>query len=398
MPHRQSAHILPFRRPSLFLLGLTLLGSGLMLPPSDAHGAGRKTTPPTAQGSFADHLSSFDTTRWTKADGWKNGAPFDNAWAADHITFSDGTMRIRLDNQPLLGEPYTSGNYQSNGFYGYGCYEARFKPVAASGVVSSFFTFAGPYDNGGNGKHNEIDIEFLGGDTSRFQTNFWTNDDAYAAGHEHIVYLSFDAAQDFHRYGFKWTSSGIEWYVDGVLVHAVFNTPEAPTPKATDSLQKTMMNIWPVDETASAWAGTFTYPGYALEGTYDWVRHIAGEACSLADEPTPPVTPPPGDPAKMHVQSVALTLNSRGDQAIAHVLITDGLGKAVSGVSVGGAWDGAITSGDTLRTTDANGQATFYSARSRSTGPVQFCVTSASGGGKTYDATANLETCETLTK
>jgi hypothetical protein len=31
--------------------------------------------------------------------------------------------------------------------------------------VSAFFTFAGPYDNGGNGRHNEIDVEFLGYDT-----------------------------------------------------------------------------------------------------------------------------------------------------------------------------------------------------------------------------------------
>jgi endo-1,3-1,4-beta-glycanase ExoK len=54
--------------------------------------------------------------------------------------------------------------------------------VAESGVVSSFFTFAGPFDNGGNGKHNEIDIEFLRFDTRTFQVNFWTNDDTYAGG------------------------------------------------------------------------------------------------------------------------------------------------------------------------------------------------------------------------
>jgi len=99
-----------------------------------------------------------------------------NAWLAENIEFGNGVMDIRLDDQGALGEPYASGNYQSTGFYGYGCYEASFKPVAASGVVSSFFTFAGPFDNGGNGSHNEIDIEFLGFDTRFFQVNWWRND------------------------------------------------------------------------------------------------------------------------------------------------------------------------------------------------------------------------------
>ena len=134
-------------------------------------------------------------------------------------------MDIRLDDRAALGEPYSSGNYQSTGFYGYGCYEASFRPVAESGVVSSFFSFAGPYDNGGNGKHNEIDIEFLGYDTRSFQANYWTNDDAYAGGHEAMVYLDFDASQAFHRYAFKWHSGGIEWYVDGARVYAVADSP-----------------------------------------------------------------------------------------------------------------------------------------------------------------------------
>ncbi|MFM2348488.1 MAG: hypothetical protein RL654_3241, partial [Pseudomonadota bacterium] len=93
-----------------------------------------------------------------RADGWTNGSPFNNAWKADHLTTASSLMSIRLDNVATLGKPYTSGNYQSNGYHGYGCYEARFKPVSAAGVVSSFFTFAGPYDNGGNGRH----IEFVG--------------------------------------------------------------------------------------------------------------------------------------------------------------------------------------------------------------------------------------------
>ena len=363
----------------------------------DVLGARRNARPPPAQGAFTDHLLAFDATRWMKADGWKNGPPFDNAWLGDHITFGADLMDIRLDDQAALGEPYTSGNYQSTGFFGYGCYEASFKPVAESGVVSSFFTFAGPYDNGGNGKHNEIDIEFLGFDTRAFQANFWTNDDAYAGGHEALVYLDFDAAQDFHHYAFRWHSGGIEWYVDQVLVYAVSDSSADPTPKASDSLHKIMMNVWPVDDTATAWAGAFTYPGHALHGVYDWIRYTAGEDCVIA---APPVSPPPpsGDPALMHVGAIDLSLSKRADQVIARVSVVNGSGAPVPGATVKVAWSGAITGGDGGRTTDDDGVATFYSGRSRSAGSVTFCVTGISGAALSYDPAADAEGCDTISK
>lgn len=119
----------------------------------------------TAQGSFTDQCTSFDGARWVRADGWANGSPFDNGWRADHATVAGGLVDLRLDDVSSSGQPYTSGEVRTSGYYGYGCYEASFKPVRQSGVVSAFFTFAGPYDNGGNGRHNEIDVEFLGYDT-----------------------------------------------------------------------------------------------------------------------------------------------------------------------------------------------------------------------------------------
>jgi len=366
---------------------------------SAALAAKRPPKPPPALGAFTDHLTTFDTTRWMKADGWKNGPPFDNAWLADHIGFSDGLMEIRLDDETALGEPYASGNYQTLGFYGYGCFEASFIPVAEPGAVTSFFTFAGPFDNGGNGKHNEIDIEFIRGETTRFQVNFWANDDTYAPGHEHLVELGFDAAADFHRYGFRWTSGGIEWFVDGEPVYAVANTPADPTPKATDSLQKIMMNLWPVDETAAGWAGTFVYPGEPLYARYDWVRYIEGEDCSLAEPPeAPPPPPPPGDAETMHVGDLALALDSRATQAIARVTVLDWNGQPVSGAAVGGSWAGVITAGDTARETDAAGVATFYSARSRDSGAVSFCVTGVTHPTLNYDTGSNSETCDTVIK
>jgi hypothetical protein len=40
---------------------------------------------PPVQGTFTDHFDSLNTNQWSRADGWKNGSPFDNAWRGDHV-------------------------------------------------------------------------------------------------------------------------------------------------------------------------------------------------------------------------------------------------------------------------------------------------------------------------
>jgi beta-glucanase (GH16 family) len=353
--------------------------------------------PPPEQSSFVDHLSHHDTSRWAKADGWTNGAPFANAWTAEHVIFADGDMSLRLDATPNLGLDYSSGEYRSTGFHGYGCYEVSMKPIAHPGVVSSFFTFAGPYDNGGNGRHNEIDIEFLGKDASAVQFNFWTNDDDYISDNAYLYPLGFDASNDFHRYGFKWTSWGIEWFVDGVPVYAVWDHPSNPTPKTSDSLQKIMANVWPVDVTAADWAGDFVDPGQPLTATYEWVRFTQGEDCHLA-EPLPLPLPEPGDPSALQITDIVLSLEGRGRQVKAQVMVVDGLGQPSSGATVKAAWSGAVTSGDTSRQTDATGTATFFSSRSNRSGDVLFCVETIDKRGTWFDAAASQTRCAVIRK
>jgi len=378
----------------LAILGLLLV---LGVAPPEAVAAKPAPKPPPASGAFTDHFNALDTTRWSKADGWTNGSPFDNAWAADHVTVEAGRLDLRLDNVAALGEPYTSGELRTNGYYGYGCYEASFKPIMVPGVVTSLFTYAGPYDNGGNGKHNEIDVEFLGNLPGYVQLNFWTNDDTYASRNEKLLNLGFDPTADFHRYGFRWTAEGIDWFIEGKLVYSASDRPSNPTPKATESLQKIMVNAWPVDETAALWAGVFGYPGVPLHASYEWVRYVAGSDCSLLEEPID-VPPPSGDAATMFVGDIALVLDARATQVIARVTVVDGLGRPVPGATVGAGWSGAITTGDTSRSTDSAGTATFYSSRTRSPGLVSFCVKSVTAGGLSYLATANVETCDAITK
>lgn len=220
-------------------------------------------------GTFFDGLDTFDTARWHKADGWTNGAPFDVGWRADHVLFGRGLMVLQLDTTPCpsgcSGKPYASGEYRTNDYYGYGKYETRFKAVKGSGLVTAFFTYTGPSDGT---QHHEIDIEILGKDTTKMQTNFFVNG---VGGHETMVNLWFDAAADYHNYAFVWKPDRIEWIVDDIIVHTEYASTGNPLPSLPGRI---MVNMW-AGTGVDSWLGPFTYPGTMIRAKYDWIQYFA---------------------------------------------------------------------------------------------------------------------------
>ncbi|MGN0699688.1 MAG: glycoside hydrolase family 16 protein [Oscillospiraceae bacterium] len=179
------------------------------------------------------------------SDGWTNGSMFNCTWRKGNVTFNDGAMQLTIDTD-AGALPYSGAEFRSKDWYGYGYYEVEMKPIKNDGVVSSFFTYTGPSDNN---PWDEIDIEFLGKDTTKVQFNYFTNG---KGGHEHIYDLGFDAAEEFHTYGFFWQADAITWYVDGEAVYtAEKNLPVTPS--------KIMANTWPgtgVDGWLNAYDGT----------------------------------------------------------------------------------------------------------------------------------------------
>ncbi|MCZ8521364.1 MULTISPECIES: beta-glucanase [Paenibacillus] len=216
-------------------------------------------TSASAAWSFWEPLTYHNSSTWQKADNYSNGSMFNCTWRANNANFTSGGQLELKITSPSYNK-FDCGEYRSTNKYGYGKYEVNMKPAKNVGIVSSFFTYTGPSDGT---QWDEIDIEFLGKDTTKVQFNYYTNG---VGGHEKVVDLGFDASQGFHTYAFDWQAGSIKWYVDGVLKHtATSNIPKTPG--------KIMMNIWN-GTGVDSWLGS--YNGKTpLSAYYDWVKYTS---------------------------------------------------------------------------------------------------------------------------
>lgn len=208
---------------------------------------------------FGEGFDYYDSQLWEKADGWGNGGVFNCIWRAYNIELKDGILNLSItDDMPSSSKPYAGAEYRTRDKFGYGLYQVRMKPAKNPGIVSSFFTYTGPVHGT---PWDEIDIEFLGKDTTKVQFNYYTNS---AGNHEYIYDLRFDASEDFHIYAFNWQPNYIAWLVDGEEVYRAYDDiPVHPG--------KIMLNIWPgigVDEWLGAYDGKTN-----LTASYDWVAY-----------------------------------------------------------------------------------------------------------------------------
>lgn len=182
---------------------------------------------------FENNFDSHNSATMEIADGWSNGSMFDCTWRKSNVNFEHGNLKLSINKDINDSQTrYSAGEYRTQQFFHYGLYEVSMKPIKNDGVVSSFFTYTGPTDNS---PWDEIDIEFLGKDTTKVQFNYFTNG---VGDHEYVHNLGFDASQGYHTYAFDWKKDSITWYVDGKEVYrAIENIPSNPG--------KVMMNAWP---------------------------------------------------------------------------------------------------------------------------------------------------------
>lgn len=247
-----------------------------------------------------------------ESDGWTNGSPFNTQWTANNVIYDNGVAKLTITDNPNGSEEtfteYYGGEMRTYQYFGYGDYEVSMKPSNKPGTASTFFTCTGSYDtNPHTGQPNpwdEIDIEFLGEDTTKVQFNYYVNG---VGGHEYMYDLGFDASEDFHTYGFRWTEDYITWFVDGEPVYRVNATESSPMPSTAG---RVLMNYWCGSSAAENWMGKFENPD-DKGPEYQWVKTSAEVDWGEIPEPVE-VEEYEGDWSKIDAASVEFSNSDNG--------------------------------------------------------------------------------------
>lgn len=188
--------------------------------------------------------------------GYSNGGDFISYWNRDNVTYNDGYAGLSLYD----ADKNYGSEIRTHQGYLYGYFGAKMKTFKKSGTVQSIFTY-----NGGEYQHDEIDIEFLGKDTTKVQFNYFLDGDG---SHSHLHSLGFDSSLDFHDYGFKWEKEKITWYVDFKPVYSV----KASLP----TWGFIFINVWAGNNSKTeGWLGKYTPTQEKLTAYYDYISYKA---------------------------------------------------------------------------------------------------------------------------
>ena len=201
--------------------------------------------------------SSDEKSKLDIRNNYTNGGMFLSYWNKNNVSIQDGVAQMSLYDT-------TDKNYgaeiRTNQGYLYGYFCARMKTFKKSGTVQSIFTY-----NGGSYDHDEIDIEFLGKDTTKVQFNYYNNG---VGGHEYLYDLGFDSSLEYHDYGFKWDVDKITWFVDFVPVYQL---------KAELSQWGFFyINVWAgntSDPTIKRWLGEYEKSEDVYTAHYDYLSY-----------------------------------------------------------------------------------------------------------------------------
>lgn len=178
--------------------------------------------------------------------GWEKNLYFaDYSVGQDHfyrVNFEPASIKQSSDGLSLViseadGEKnwgWDSAEVQVTHKTGYGRYEVVMKPAAGPGLISSFFTFTGPYFGD---PQDEVDIEFLGKNLNEVEFNTYTSGKPSGGARYE---LGYNASEEFHLYAFDWQPGSVKFYIDGEFVHEISGAPEE-MPKYAG---KIMFNFW----------------------------------------------------------------------------------------------------------------------------------------------------------
>jgi GR25 family glycosyltransferase involved in LPS biosynthesis len=188
---------------------------------------------------------------------WPNGTTLDeNQWMLRTDTFPSNLALFKPANfdqrrsapavmtfreEKTAVRQFTSAAIASRETYLYGTFGAELRPSNVPGLITGVFLHR-------NGPRQEIDIEFLGKDTTTMLVNVYYNPGPVGTRLEYgyrgtptQVSLGFDAAEEFHTYEIEWHREAIRWKVDGAVVYERLQWNPTPIP---DLPLEFNVNLW----------------------------------------------------------------------------------------------------------------------------------------------------------
>ncbi|MGO8863475.1 MAG: family 16 glycosylhydrolase [Acidimicrobiales bacterium] len=212
------------------------------------HGVPLIGSEPPENGRFSERFETSVGSRWLLRDDTFPGnlALFS---PSNFASTGDGAGQLTLRRERTSVRHYTSAALSARDSYRYGRFAADLMPAKVSGLVTGMFLHR-------NSPRQEIDIEFIGNDTTRMLVNIYFNPGEEGTRLEHgyrgtpeLIELGFDAADAFHRYEIDWTPERVRWRVDGELVCERGHWDPTPIPHLPMQFH---INLWPTKSAALA--------------------------------------------------------------------------------------------------------------------------------------------------
>ena len=192
---------------------------------------------------------------------------FDTDWRPSQVDIDQGLL-LNLSPQEGAQNRFVGASVRRTEPTGFGRYEVVMKAARGPGVVTGFFTYTGPHYGT---KHDEIDIEFLGRDTTKMHVAWFVDGELT----NKFIDLGFDAADADRRFAFEWWPERLAWFVEDQMIHEHHvSSGEIP-----DEPGRLFVNIWAAHPSIAEWAGTVT-PGASGQAR---VREVRFEPFDLND-------------------------------------------------------------------------------------------------------------------
>ncbi|MCJ1473820.1 hypothetical protein MMC13_002471 [Lambiella insularis] len=128
-----------------------------------------------------------------------------------------------------------SATLQSNFYIFFGTIEVIMKAASGTGIISSIVLESDDLD--------EIDWEFMGGNTTHAETNYFGKGNT--TSYDRAIYYPVDNPQEnFHNYTVVWAQEKIEWLIDGKTVRTLNYTDALGGQDFPQTPMNVRLGIW----------------------------------------------------------------------------------------------------------------------------------------------------------